>query len=51
VVQSMYFAKACGGTYGWSPLVTGHKQAEMAEAKPSQNLLLHSKTTLKPQNT
>jgi len=31
--------------YGWSRLVTGHNEAE---AKPSQNLPLHSKTALNP---
>jgi len=34
--------------YGWSQLVTGHKEAEVAEVKPSQNLPLHSKTVLNP---
>jgi len=34
--------------YGWSRLVTGHKEAEAAEVKPSQNLPLHSKTALNP---
>jgi len=39
--------------YGWSRLVMGHKEAEVAEVKPSQNLQLHyicnvhSKTALK----
>jgi len=27
---------------------TGHKEAEVTEVKPSQNLPLHSKTALKP---
>jgi len=31
---------------GWSRLVTGHKEAEAAEVKPSQNLPWHSKTAL-----
>jgi len=34
--------------YGWSRLVTGQKEAEVAEAKPPQNLPLHSKTALNP---
>jgi len=34
--------------YGWSQLVTGHKEAEAAEVKPSQNLPWHSKIALNP---
>jgi len=34
--------------YGWSRLVMGHKEAEIAEVKPSQNLPLQSRTALKP---
>jgi len=34
--------------YGWSRLVMGHKEAEVAEVKSSQNLQLHSKTALNP---
>jgi len=34
--------------YGWSRLIMGHKEAEVMEVKPSQNLPLHSKTALKP---
>ena len=34
--------------YGWSRLVTGHKEAEVAEVKPCENLPLHGKTALNP---
>jgi len=34
--------------YGWSQLVTGRKEAEVAEVKPSQNLLWHTKAALNP---
>jgi len=34
--------------YGWSRPVMGHKEAEVTEVKPSQNLPLHGKTVLKP---
>jgi len=34
--------------YGWSRLVTGHKKAEVAEVKPSQNFPLHCETAPNP---
>ena len=34
--------------YGWSQQVIGHKEAEITEVKPSQNIPSHSKTVLKP---
>ena len=37
--------------YGWSRLITGYKQDEVADVKLPQNLQLHSKTALKPQKT
>jgi len=33
-----YTAQATRWVYGWSRLVSGYKQAEVAEVKPSQNL-------------